>query len=494
VGLAVGETAGTGGVNIYRLQTGGLSSASDEFVELRNSGFEPVSLTGWQMQYQSYSATAPCANSWSKKADLTGSIAADGGYLLATQQHVGFQPAVTYTAGFAAASGAVRVVDNLGLTVDVLSWGAGDCGRGKSAAAPAAGQFLLRRDSTGDNKTDFMVTDEAGLAAAATPTPAPAVTPTPSVTPTATPMATPVSTAAPTPMPPVTPTIIPTVPPDPSPTVTVMATPEPIPPAPVEVELSELMIDPVAPLTDAADEFVEIHNIGQGDAPLAGFQLKTARESYTFGSVVVPTGGYLVVKSADTKLGLTNTGGSLELDAPDGTKLDSTAWGEAPAGQSWAVVDEVWAWTVQATPGEPNVGNTTSTVSASPVTPKPTVTAKPKASVTPKPTVKAVVAVKTPKPSATPKPKTTAKPTATPKPAAGTTKNNSGNGALPSPGLSWLIVALVAITISYVIFEFRHDLVAFYYRFLKPVNRSGVNSGPMKRIIKIGLSLRGSNQ
>jgi hypothetical protein len=278
--------------------------------------------------------------------------------------------------------------------------------------------------------------------------------------------------------------------PTPATTPTPAPTPTPIP-IPVTIELSELLIDPVAPLTDAADEFVEIHNTGQSDANIAGFGLKTAHDSYIFGQIVVPAGGYLAVKSADSKLGLTNSGGSLELDAPNGAELDSTAWDEAPAGQSWAVVDGVWTWTVQSTPSRPNVGNVISTVSANPVTPKPTVTAKPKASATPKPAVAA--GVKTPKPSATPKPKATAKPTATPKAAAGTTKNSTGGGALPSPGLAWLVFALVAITVSYVIFEFRHDLVAFYYRFLKPVNRSEENSGPMKRIIKIGLSLRGSN-
>jgi outer membrane biosynthesis protein TonB len=130
------------------------------------------------------------------------------------------------------------------------------------------------------------------------------------------------------------------------------------------------------------------------------------------------------------------------------------------------------------------------TATPRPTTPKPTATTKPKATATPKATAK-TTPTKTPKPSATPKPTKTPKPTATPKAAAGATKSGTGGGTLPSPGLGWLVTALVAITAGYAIFEFRHDLIAYYHRFVNPLNRPLKSS---KEDNQLELSLGDSGQ
>ena len=131
------------------------------------------------------------------------------------------------------------------------------------------------------------------------------------------------------------------------------------------LELSELMPDPAAPLTDEHDEFTEIHNNGDQDLDITGYALKISTHVYTFKGVIVPADGYTTVTSAESTLSLPNTGGTMQLLAPGGAVIDTTTYTTAKTGWSWAKIDGVWAWTNQVTEGDDNAASII-TVTASP--------------------------------------------------------------------------------------------------------------------------------
>jgi hypothetical protein len=554
-----------GGVRISQVQTGSSASASEEFVELHNIGAAAAPVAGWSLQY--HSAGGDCAKSWSKKVDLAGSIPAGGYFLLAAKDYLATADG-RFSAGLASAGGSVRIADASGNEVDSLAWGTGTCGHGAPAKAPAAGQSLERQSDTGVNAADFVIqTSPTALSASS-------LTPTPSSQPSAAE--------------------------DTQAAVTV-----------VSLELSELLVDPAAPQTDAADEFIEIHNTGSQTANLGGFKLKTANDSFTFTDQSVTAGGYTVVKSDVSKLALTNTGGQLQLLGPDGQVIDSTEWDEATPGAAWAVVSNVWQWTQQPTPAAPNVSvplpvaptdvatnpipsaasaasntlyppieitellpdpaapqtdaadefielhnpnafavdltgyqlRTGKTLGDSYSLPAGTIepdgylafksaqthlglandgssvalfdplgvqmgatvtypVAKPgesyvkvngawawSISVTPatanvliapavaaaKTTAKAVAAKTATKTAAKATAKTTsAKSSKTPAVKTTATKSSAqSSGTLPSPGLGWLLFVLVGLTIGYVVYEFRHDVIGWYQRYVRPVKLNG---------------------
>jgi hypothetical protein len=538
------------------VQTGSAASAGEEFVELHNIGDAAAPVAGWSLQY--HSAGGDCGKSWSKKADLVGGIPAGGYFLLAAKDYLSTVDG-RFSAGLAAAGGSVRVMDASGGEVDAAAWGTGTCGHGAAAKAPAGGQSLERQSDTGVNATDFAVQNNPSPHSVADAAPEAGVQSSPQVD---------------------VPQVVETV---------------------INFELSELLVDPAEPQTDAADEFVEIRNVGTQAANLSGFKLKTASDSYTFLDTPVTAGGYAVIKSSVSKLALTNTGGQLQLLGPDGQAVDSVEWDEATPGAAWAVVNNVWQWTQQPTPTAPNVAvplpldnvnpaantpvsatsaalyppleiteflpdpaspqtdaadefielynpnafavqlvgyqlrtgktlgssytlpdstidpggymafksaqthlglandgssvalfdplgvqmgatvtypaaptgdsyvkvngawswSTSATPAAANVLTAPTGTAA-KAAVkaaaaktAAKTTAKAATAKKTTKAAAA---KTTA-----------TKSSAQTSGTLPSPGLAWLLFVLVGLTIAYVIYEFRHDLLAYYHRFVRPV-------------------------
>jgi hypothetical protein len=397
---------------ISELQVAGASSASDEFVELYNPTGAAVDLQNWRLQYHSASTTKDCgASNWTTKATIAaGTIAAHGFYLLSS---TGYLTAADhqFSSGLAI-DGSLQLIDGSGATIDALAWGSGACGHGPAAAVPPAGHSLERRPGadaeaggnaydTGDNHADFAVR--------ATPAPQ--------------------STAAPAE--------------DPLAGYAPLPAPDPVESAPLE--LNELLPDPAAPLTDAADEFVEIYNPNDTPIDLNGYVIKTGATlstKHTLAAGVVPAAGYLALKSGTTKIALSNSGSSVALFDPDGHQLGATiTYPKAKTGQAWARADDTWSWTATPTPGAPNVMQEPSVTAGSPAKP-----ASSKASSSSKAKTSTAKATKAPK-------ATTASAKTTSDPAAGTT-----------PGGHWLLFALAGLTIAYVIYEFRYDIQNFYYR------------------------------
>ena len=144
-------------IKINEVQTAG-ASASDEFVELYNPCGNPVSLAGASLQYRS--ATGITDNAM---ADLTGTISANGFYLVASTAYAGSadQPkGWKSVSGIAATGGGIALEDGAGGRIDSVGWGSANNTfvEKSAAAAPATGHSIGRKpdgNDTNDNSADF---------------------------------------------------------------------------------------------------------------------------------------------------------------------------------------------------------------------------------------------------------------------------------------------------------------------------------------------------
>lgn len=418
---AVGSTT----VVISEVMTGAVSNASQEFVELYNRHTEPISVDGWVIEYKSASSS-DLSSSWSRKAQLSGSIEPHGFYLVAPKIYYPSANA-EWVSAMAGTAGHVRIKDNSGVIIDTLGYGvAANSPELTSALAPDPGMSIERLPGaknesagngidTNDNGSDFLKPSR--------PQPQSSQDDREIFDPDI-------------PLPPVTEV------PGQSPEY-------------LGVEITELLINPASPLTDAEDEFIELFNPNQAEVNLSGYQLKGGtdfKDSYTFGQTLIKPGEYLSFRSTQTSLGLTNTGGAVRLFDPDGNLLDETAtYSEAADGLVWAKFQDVWQWSSVSTPGAPNI-------ISSPLDPA-AVAAK----------AKALAKIKKPTSKAAPKAKVAkAKKTTIKKPKAA--KKKTGPKVVQVAGAqlrpaTWLIIGLVLLTIGYAIYEFRHDIRNLYFRF-----------------------------
>ncbi len=304
------------GVVISQLQNAGQTKSTDEFVELANTSGADIPVSGWALQYRAASATngSDCTKGWITKSTVSaGSIPAGGHYLFAATGYL--TPDSAFSPGLAAA-GTVRLLDASKTPVDALAWGTATCGTGNAAAAPSAGQSLERHPGAdgahGDNAADYFIqANPQPQSTTATFSPAPGA---------------------------------PSASPDPAPVTNTAG-----------LQLSELLIDPAAPQTDAADEFVEIHNTGTDALDIKDYAVKTGTHTYKFPETILETDGYLVVTSGNTNISLSNSGGVANLLNPAGEIIDTAAaWETAVPGASWAFIDDTWLWTLTPTPGAAN--------------------------------------------------------------------------------------------------------------------------------------------
>jgi hypothetical protein len=438
---------------VSEVETGTSTSASQEFIELYNPTSTAVLLAGWTIEYKSATATDSSAN-WTRRATLNGTIAAYGFYLVAPTSYLPNADA-EWSPTLAGSGGTVRIKDGGGNVVDKLGYGTtANAAEGSPAAAPPVGQSIERLpgrlDELGGNGTD---TDDNSADFILRTQPEPQSTlSVPELPDTAvaddndTDSAGAASSSI-----------------DDS-TTDDSTAPDPTDYAPLEI--TELLVNPMAPQTDAHDEYIELYNPNPTDIDLQGYTLRTGSNFhayYVLPDTTFPADSYLALYSSQTKLAMPNTGGAVLLLDPSGTQVDETPpYGPAPDGEAWALFDSGWAWTLQLTPGQPNI------LAALPLTVSPT-----KAAAHAKAAKKATATTKK-KAKAAAKKATKRRKAAKPKTAALKPNLVAERSLQPA---NWLLIALATLTIGYAIYEFRHDIYNLYQR-LRGHAPSGPNDRP----------------
>ncbi len=393
-------------VVIDEISMGSSTDAGDEYIVWHNNSSAPIDISGWAIQYKSATGS-----SWSKKATVVPSTSLDAhdDYVFATIVEADAKLA----SGLAQAGGNIRIINNSGQVIDQLAWGNGDSPEGHGAPVCDPGEFLRRKNSqdglvasdSDDNAADFEVASLSATAPVANSD-------------TATESQNSATTSSPS--------------------------------QSTEVIINELLPDPVSPLSDAKDEFIELFNTSSQSINLTSWVLVDKSDhKYTIGNVEIAGYGYAVFYSKDTKISLNNTGDEIRLMSPNGNVIDTSPnYGNAKPGLSWGLVDGSWAWTVDATPGSVNSAAITPATETTAVA-----NAKSKAK-----TTKAKVAAKSP----------AAKKIAAAKKAANTANASGAEAESESksnlPWWSWLLITLGVGTIGYGLYEYRPEIKLFYHK------------------------------
>ena len=144
--------------------TGVTGAATNEFVEIVNTGSAAADLSGWKLVYRSAAGTSDVT--LATIPDGT-TLAAGAFYLFGGAAYAGGPaPDQSYTTSIAAAGGGVGLRDAAGALVDSVGWGTATNAfvEGTVAAAPpttdAPGTSTGRLpdgDDTNDNAADFVI-------------------------------------------------------------------------------------------------------------------------------------------------------------------------------------------------------------------------------------------------------------------------------------------------------------------------------------------------
>lgn len=123
----------------------------------------------------------------------------------------------------------------------------------------------------------------------------------------------------------------------------------------------KILLNEIFPNPEGSDndyEFIELISRENRTIKLAGWQIFNGKKYINFkeGTAIKP-GGFLVLKYADTKTYLVNSGGSFELLDPAKKVIDRVEYGQASEGESFARFPggNDWAWTLEVTEGEANI-------------------------------------------------------------------------------------------------------------------------------------------
>lgn len=289
---------------IVAIQTGSQSSASEEIIELYNTGSASFDITGMRLEY--LSAEPKNFDVPSRTILLSGSIPPQSSYLLTSTGYQTDASLSHFAPTLASSGGHLRLRSNdTKTTFDIVGWGAASHAQGQPASAPLPGEVLRRIKNaqgdylqTGNNKVDF----SAGT-----------------VTPSAIDQYD--STAN-------------------------------------HIYLSELLPNPGAPLTDSQDEFIELYNPSDVAIDILGYSIKAGTNltyAYKIPSLVLKSHEYTALYSRQTHVALSNSGGRVVLLNPEGTIVDETAaYGVAAENTAWALNETTWAWSARATPNTEN--------------------------------------------------------------------------------------------------------------------------------------------
>ncbi|HEY5668289.1 MAG TPA: lamin tail domain-containing protein [Candidatus Saccharimonadales bacterium] len=463
---------------ITELQTGA-AAASDEFIELYNVSAVPVDVSGWQVRYANAGVAQTTA--LATLGDSQALVIPPKHYLVLHTAGVQLSVDVASQVYAAKLSSADKVVAlfrpnaatcNLEVQ-DAVAWGASGGGEGPALQALTTGDRLVQRYrnaqggyiDTNNNASDFelkTVSRDAavlGVAAGATPGGDNALAAMPAQNSGAASSLAAIPIAGCTVIDPAlpdnepgqdTPQPDPALPDDPGPDGdnADLPTPEPMPRvANSELQqpsISELLPNPASPLSDAADEFIELYNPNDVPYDLTGFVLVAGSRQYAFtAETILAPQAYQAFFSAQTHLSLSNTSGQVRLIDPQGTLVSqSDAYADAKDNFAWAYMAQAWQWTTTPTPNAPNL------VTA----PMPKVkTVKAAAATQNKTTAKSTATQKTPKAAST-KVTTDAKPVA-------------ANVVVRNPLHPGVLALVGSFALLYGAYEYRSDVANRIHQF-----------------------------
>jgi hypothetical protein len=125
--------------------------------------------------------------------------------------------------------------------------------------------------------------------------------------------------------------------------------------------ISELL--PNAAGADEGKEFIELYNPNETSVVLDDYWLYVGLEGddrYTFppGSTIEP-GAYKVFSNTEIDFSLLNSSSRVAVTLKGGTPISETPlFIDPPDDQSWALINEVWSYTNNPTPGSANIAST----------------------------------------------------------------------------------------------------------------------------------------
>jgi hypothetical protein len=156
---------GQSAVQVNEFMTGVTGAATNEFVEIVNSGAAAADLSGWKLVYRSATGTSDTVLATIPQGTT---LAAGAFYLFGGSGYTGPPTAdQSFTAGLAATGGGVGLRDASGALIDSVGWGSSTANglvEGTPAPAPPAtaapGSSDVRKPDghdTNDNSVDFTV-------------------------------------------------------------------------------------------------------------------------------------------------------------------------------------------------------------------------------------------------------------------------------------------------------------------------------------------------
>ncbi|MDO8265761.1 MAG: lamin tail domain-containing protein, partial [Candidatus Saccharibacteria bacterium] len=357
---------------IYQVQTAGASSgtASQEIVLLYNQSILDVNVTDWCIKYTSSTDTSGFTKCLVPPDPITELWLSAGGLIsFATNEFIsansGFVPDVLLSAGMAASSGHLRVIDSLGNEIDKLGWGTAISPEGTVVPAHSTGKVFSRDLTTLLLDTDNNLSDFSSQN-----------------------MHNPVISGL------YEKEIIIDI------CTNINGVQAELPQGYMKDEAGSCYLDvcsnieglqieigeayyldqesgeclsmpledrtlfitellPNAPSTDTGQEFIELYNPNSETIKLKGYKLQIGPsfvEEYIFTDLEILAGQYIVFSDTQTGIILPNTTGvQIRLIAPAGNIVsNSFIYNEADDDVSWALVEDIWIYTNQITPNAAN--------------------------------------------------------------------------------------------------------------------------------------------
>jgi hypothetical protein len=348
---------------ITEVQTNGegTGTTTHEYIELYNSGAEPVNMLGWTIVYINSSNKESTLYSFDKPFLFLPNTFAIG--KLATSEATYLPdvlPDFTYKDGLAATAGGIQIKNVEGQIVDLLKWTSSQSYIDDVTITGLIGGKSAQRRC--DNTQTIFTTDK--------PTQNYTVA---SVTPRLITCDSPIEQEDPEDND-TTDTDTDKI--DQEIALPDIESTEPSQRIRLPIVLNELFIDPTTPLTDANDEYVELYNPNDIALDVSGYRIRvgaTTKYMHSFAlGTMIGAREYLVVSAKDSSVSLSNSGGIAEVYNDINEVVDSTTYEKAIPGASWARgTGDQWVWTIMPTLNSQNI-----IVAPAPIAPVATAKAK----------------------------------------------------------------------------------------------------------------------